>query len=174
MVVGIAAVGTGLDRQRRQDRTRQTARTQTLGFETLVAARHAISDIRFGNGGAIVGVFGSRSGNYRLRWSIREQTYRKTLIDGVIRVELAPGAGSMEVAFGLADLKRRYAEKVLSHRNASVLIEEDFVFEAILDPILNESEFSSIPRAGAQNLTIGQSRLSDTRSAKFPVKFTIP
>lgn len=87
MVVGIAAVGTGLDRQRRQDRTRQTARTQTLGFETLVAARHAISDIRFGNGGAIVGVFGSRSGNYRLRWSIREQTYRKTLIDGVIRVE---------------------------------------------------------------------------------------
>lgn len=78
------------------------------------------------------------------------------------------------MAFGLADLKRRYAEKVLSHRNASVLIEEDFVFEAILDPILSESEFSSIPRAGAQNLTIGQSRLSDTRSAKFPVKFTIP
>ncbi len=174
VVIGIAVLGTGIDSQRRQDRTRQAARTQTSGFEALVAARHAISDIRFGNGGAIVGVFGSRSGNYRLRWSIREQAYRKILADGVVSVELAPRTGTIEVAFDLADLKRRYAEKVLNHRRASVLVDEDFVFKATLDPVLSETDFSSIPQAEAQNLAIGQSRLSDTRSAKFPVRFTIP
>lgn len=171
---GIAVVGTGLDSQRQQDRARETGRTQKSGFVALVAARHLISDIRVNDGEATIDFFGSRGGNYRLRWSIREQAYRKTLADGVVSVELAPGGGTLEVAFGLADLKRHYAEKVLSHRRASVLVEEDFVFEATLDPVLSETEFSNIPQAETQNLAIGQSRLSDTRSTKFPVRFTIP
>ncbi len=173
-IAGIALLGAGLDSQRQQDRARQAARTQTSGFEALVATRHVISDIRVNDGGAAVGVAGSRGGAYRLRWSIREQAYRKTLADGVVTIDLAPGAGSVKVAFGLADLKRRYAEKVLTHRRASVLVEEDFVFEATLKPLLSETESRNIPHAEAQNLTIGQSRLIDTRSAKFPVRFTIP
>lgn len=174
-IAGIAAVGTGLDTQRQQDRAREAGRTQTSSFEALVAARHVILDIRVSDDGATIGVFGNRGGSHRLRWLIREQAYRKTLADGVVSVELVPGSGTIKVAFGrLADLKRRYAEKVLSNRNASVLVEEDFVFEATLDPVLSETEFSNIPQAEAQNLAIGQSRLSDTRSAKFPVRFTIP
>lgn len=156
------------------DMERARASKNVINFETLVASRHVISGITATTGGAAIGAAGIRAGNYRVTWSIREQTYRKTLMDGETVTQLDAGLQTVRVAYDLAALKRSYLEKVLTHLNASVLVEEDFVFEATLEPILSKEEFGSIPQAEMQNLTIGQTRMRDTRSVNFPVRFTIP
>jgi len=155
------------------DMERVRSRDQVVNFETLIASRHVISDINATTGGASIGAAGTREGSYKITWLIREQAYRKTLLNGKTVIKLETGLQTVRVAYDLAALKRSYREKVLTHRGASVLVEEDFVFEATVEPILSKEEFSGIPQAELQNLSIGQTRMRDTRSVKFPVRFTI-
>ena len=109
----------GIDRQRRE----QTG--EAVNLAELQAATHRFTgvDIDWQGGGAdgsaVLHIDGGRSGAYRLEWHIRGQSFRKPLMAGEERLDLAPGPGRMEIPIPAEALVDGY-RAILSHQNANI------------------------------------------------------
>lgn len=158
---------------RRQDFSRQK---ETLA--KLVKAGHRVSDIVV-NGPDANGTYrstihlkGTRQGSYTLDWVIREQNRRKILMKGARTISSTGGEQTSVFEFSLTELKKNY-KKILLNSRGGVLVEEDFMIEATLHPVLSEKEKMSLSRNEFQNLTLGESPLIQSATKKFPVRFII-
>ena len=140
----------------------------------LVTHRFTGIDIDWQGGGAdgsaVLHIDGGRAGAYRLEWHIRGQSFRRPLMKGEERLDLAPGPGRMEIPIPAAALVDGY-RAILSHQNANILVDEPFTLEARLAPILGAAGEAALPQGEGRNLEQGRSILNDEASAEFPVRF---
>jgi hypothetical protein len=158
------------------DRQRQEQADEAGNLAELQAATHRFTgvDIDWQGGGAegsaVLHIDGGRKGAYRLEWHIRGQSFRKPLMTGEERLELAPGRTGTNIRIPAAALVDGY-RGILNHRNANIMVDEPFTLEARLTPVLNAAEEAALPRGERRNLEQGWSKLIDEASAEFPVRF---
>ncbi|MBE9554729.1 MAG: hypothetical protein IMF05_14795 [Proteobacteria bacterium] len=169
-VWSVARQQDGIDRQRREQAD------EAVKLAELQAATHRFAgiDIDWQGGGAdgsaVLHIDGGRTGAYRLEWHIRGQSFRKPLIAGEERLELAPGRTGTNIQIPAAALVDGY-RAILSHQNANIMVDEPFTLEARLTPILSAAEDAVLPQGERHNLEQGWSKLIDEASAEFPVRF---
>ncbi|MBE9558686.1 MAG: hypothetical protein IMF08_17640, partial [Proteobacteria bacterium] len=97
------------------------------------------------DGSATVLLDGKRAGAYRLEWRIGGQSFKQPLMTGEARLDLVPGPASTDIAIPAEALVDGY-RALLSHRNASIMVDEPFTLEARLIPILGAAEQAGLPQ----------------------------
>lgn len=158
------------------DRQRQEQAAAGMNLADMQAATHRLTgiDIDWRGGGAdgsaTVRLDGKRAGVYRLEWRIGGQSVKQPLMTGAARLDLVPGPASTDIAIPAEALVDGY-RALLSHRNASIMVDEPFTLEARLIPILGPAEEAALPQGERRNLEQGWSPLIDEASAEFPVRF---
>jgi hypothetical protein len=122
------------------------------------------------DGRAIVTLDGLRSGVYRLDWQVRDSIYEKPLLKSGETLQLAAGSRVMDFTLPAQGIVDGY-RTLLNRTDANVMVDEPFVFEMQLAPILSERETSRMSQHEIQNLANGWSPLIQRSSAEFPVRF---
>jgi len=163
-------------RERAIDRAREESAAAARYLPVLLSETHRISSIAVDwpgdnrDGRAVVTLDGRRSGGYRLDWQVRDTIYAKPLLKNAETLQLAVGTRVMDFTLPARDIVDGY-RGLLSRTDANVMVDEPFVFEMQLAPILSEIETSRMPRHEVQNLANGWSPLIQRASAEFPVRF---
>jgi len=123
-----------------------------------------------GDGSATLHLDGRRTGGYRLEWEIRPHSFGKAVLSGSRRLTLDPGPAELELPIRARALVDGY-RALLSRQDANVMVDEPFVLEAKLIPVLDDTEVAVLPEGEAGILAQGRSALIDESSAEFPVRF---
>lgn len=167
---GIARQQADIASHRKDDRGRATARAD------LRAALHRFTAVAVdwpgsgADGAATFRLDGRRSGDYRLEWGIRARSMGKKVLSGTRRLTLDPGPAEIALPVPARALVDGY-RALLSRQDADVLVDEPFLLEARLIPVLDDAEVASLPVGEAGRLAQGRSGLIDESSATFPVRF---
>jgi len=175
-MAGAGGVWSAVRQQDGIDRQRQEQAGEAVNLAELQAATHRFTgiDIDWQGGGAdgsaVLHTDGGRAGAYRLEWQIRGQSFRKPLMTGAERLDLAAGRARTNIRIPAEALVDGYRGN-LSHRNANVMVDEPFALEARLTPILGAAEEAALPQGEGRNLEQGRSKLADEARAEFPVRF---
>jgi len=178
LLVAIGMAISMLTSARDDDRQRQDLTRQEAGMSALVQSRHQVSTIVVSGPDAdetfrvTIHMNGSRQGPYTLYLAIRDQGRRKTLLENTQVINLTGGEQTAVFQVLLKKLKNNYKKLVLNHRGGA-LVEEDFMVQVTLQPLLSEKEKQALPRNELQNLGLGESRLIQTGSTHFPVRFIV-
>lgn len=158
------------------ERQRQEQVVSGRNLTEMQAATHQLAgiDIDWRGGGAdgsaTVHLDGHRAGAYRLEWQIRARAFKKALLAGEDRLDLAAGPASTTISIPTDALVDGY-RAMLSHQNANIMVDEAFAFETRLIPILDPAEEAALPQGESRNLEQGWSTLIDKAEADFPVRF---
>lgn len=145
-------------------------------LETLTLETHKTSDIAVDwPGGGLVGVAtvmltGTRSGNYRLDWQLRSGSFAKPVMQGSEDLALSSGPRSIDVPLQAGELVEGY-RSLLERQDANILVDEPFLFETRLVPILSDDEKSRMPQNEIRSLDEGDSPLIDETTTEFNVRF---
>lgn len=180
VAAGILA-GLALSGARDEGQRREATDQRAAAFARLAQSRHQIItiDVTGPGGGGFhevkIRTVGDRPGQYQLKWRVTEQAYKKVLLQGADVIALDRGEQAMTFSFAAEQLQRNYRRLVLdSHSSGGgVLVEEEFMVHATLQPVLTPEEFNALPADEKQNLSLGQSPLIHTESVPFPVRFMI-
>jgi len=180
LAVGLAVAVGFAWQQGARDRAVQTARKESAEaaryLPVLLSRTHRISSIAVESPGsdrdgrAVVTLDGLRDGGYRLDWQVRDTLYEKPLLKSGETLQLAAGTRVMNFALPAHGIVDGY-RSLLSRADANVMVDEPFVFELQLAPILSEGETSRMSPHEVQNLANGWSPLIQRASAEFPVRF---
>jgi len=158
------------------ERSREESAAAARYLPLLLSETHRIADIAVEwpghdqDGRAVVTLDGLRSGDYRLDWQVRDTIYEKPLLVSEETVRLSAGTRVMDFplpAHGIVDGYRA----LLDRTDANVLVDEPFVFEMQLAPILSERETARMSPSEVRNLANGWSPLIQRSSEEFPVRF---
>lgn len=158
------------------ERAREETAAAARYLPLLLSETHRIAGIAVEwpggdqDGRAVVTLDGLRSGRYRLDWQVRDTIYDKPLLQSGETLQLAAGTRVMDFALPARRIVDGY-RALLSRTDANVMVDEPFVFEMQLAPILTERETSRISPHEVQNLANGWSPLIQRSSAEFPVRF---
>lgn len=158
------------------DRQRQGQRTAEAVYARMLADTHRFTaiDVQWpgdgANGKATLQIEGGRAGIYSLEWYIRARSVGKSLLSGDRQLELQPGPSRVEFTIPPDALVDGY-RGMLSRQNANVMVDEPFMIEVSLTPILEDDELAALPRGEARNLDQGWSKLVDKARVEFPVRF---
>lgn len=143
---------------------------------TLAGEVHRITELSVdwpgygADGAARLWLDGRRAGGYALRWQVRDRLYKEPLVSGERIMVLQGGSARLDVAISSSELVDGY-RSLLSRQDANLMVDEPFVFEATLEPVLDEAERAALPEHEANNLRQGWSTLIDRARAEFPVRF---
>lgn len=158
------------------ERAREQAAAATRYLPVLLAETHQISNIVIDwpggdrDGRATVTLDGQRSGRYRLDWQVHDRAYEKSLLGSDMSLQLAAGMRVIDVTLPVQGIVDGY-RTLLTSTDANVMVDEPFVFEVQLTPILSSGEESLMSPHDIQNLANGWSPLIRRSSAEFPVRF---
>jgi hypothetical protein len=122
---------------------------------------------------ALVRFAGTRTGDYRLRWRVIPSSSNKVILTAERTLRLADSDQELPIAFAMEELRDQYRAIVLSGRGGA-LIDERFVLEVSLAPIVTSEERQKLPPGEARRLDTPDSPLESRKSTDFPVRFTIP
>ncbi len=176
VLVGAGGVWSVARQQETIERQRQEQVVSGRNLAEMQAATHHLTgiDIDWRDGGAggsaTVQLDGTRAGAYRLEWQIRARAFKKALLAGADRLNLAAGPASTTISIPAEALVDGY-RAMLSHQNANIMVDEPFAFEARLVPVLGAAEQAALPQGERRNLEQGWSTLIDEAEADFPVRF---
>jgi hypothetical protein len=154
----------------------KAARDAAAYFTTLQAETHKVTDIAVDwpggglDGAAQVTLDGQRAGVYRLDWRLRNSLFDKPVMQGSEALELAAGAGQIDIPLPAEEVVSGY-RSLLERQDAYVLVDEPFVLETRLTPVLAGEEESRIPQAESRNLTLNASGLIHEAAKDFKVRF---
>ena len=95
------------------------------------------------------------------------------IVEGGRSLQLGATDEEVSVALALDELRSRYQAIVLGGRGGA-LIEEPFVLDVFLDPVLTQEQVLALPPGERSRLETPESPLQSRRSAEFPVRFLIP
>lgn len=163
-------------RNKEIERAREETMAAARYLPLLLSETHRIADIAVEwpggdrDGRAIVTLDGLRSGDYRLDWQVRDTIYEKPLLKSGETLQLAAGTRVMDFTLPAQGIVDGY-RTLLSRTDTNVMVDEPFVFEMQLAPILSERETSRMPPHEVRNLANGWSPLIQRSSAEFPVRF---
>ncbi len=165
-------------RARDYEEAMTAAVTREAAFADFVGANKKLAGLTLGPDTqdtirASARVSGPRPGAYRLMWRVIPSSSRTAILEGSRTLRLGDADEEVFVAFTLDELRSRYQAVVLGGRGGA-LIEEPFVLEVVLDPILTEEEIVALPPGEPSRLETPDSPLQSRRSAGFPVRFLIP
>jgi hypothetical protein len=124
------------------------------------------------DGSAQVALDGLRIGDYRFAWLVRDSLYGRPLLAGKETMRLTAGARQIDIPLPAQRIVDGYRE-LLNRQDASIMVDEPFLFEAQLSPVLSEEEISRMPAHEVQNLAIGQSPLIHRSSVEFQMRFSL-
>lgn len=182
LLAGLAAAGGfawyEYGRQGDAERTREKAATAARHFPMLLSETHRVAGIAIDwpgggrDGSAQVALDGLRSGDYRFAWRVRDGLYERPLLAGEEEMRLTAGARQIDIPLPAQRIVDGYRE-LLNRQDANIMVDEPFLFEAQLWPVLSEEEISRMPAHEVQNLTLGQSPLIHRSSAEFQVRFSL-
>lgn len=158
----------------RQAAARATAAEQEAAFDQLRRDRHVITGMRGIDAGAdevrlTLGLAGTRRGDYRLDWRLDVPPYGVTLLSGERSLALGPETATVDLAFEIATLARRYRETVLKGSEDRVLVDGAFRLRLALEPVLGADERRTLPPREIGNLERGLSDLVFETKVKVPV-----
>lgn len=122
---------------------------------------------------ALVRFAGTRTGDYRLRWRVLPSSSNKAILTAEHILRLADSDQDLPITFAMEELRDQYQAIVLSGRGGA-LIDERFVLEVSLAPILASEEREKLPPGETRRLDAPDSPLESRKSMDFPVRFTIP
>ncbi len=164
---------------RQQDEAREADRAQRVWFAEFLAGRQNIDaiDVRRQDGQGNIAVTlrtsGTNPGDHRLEWLVRETLYKKTLAEGESVLSLTGGLRDTALPLDAMALAAAYHRLALGGAVANVMVDEDFMFEARLVPLLDASARNRMPRNERQNLDNGYSELIVTADAPLPIRFIL-
>ncbi|UCH75067.1 MAG: hypothetical protein JSU82_04250 [Rhodospirillales bacterium] len=176
LVIAVGFAWQQYGRSKQIERARAAIDTAALYFPMLLSETHRIVDIAVEwpdgdtDGQATVTLDGLRTGQYRLDWHVHDKVYERSLLTGGEPLSLSPGRSMMSVTMPVQSVIEGY-RALLNRHDANVLVDEWFVFEAQLMPILTTYETSQLPPHELHNLANGWSALIRRSSAEFPVRF---
>ena len=122
---------------------------------------------------ATVSLSGSRDGPYRLAWRVSPSSFDTAIIADSRALELQQGQSQTEIRFSIGELRIQYQAEFLNG-GAGVLVDELFVFDAFLQPLLSAEEIAELPPGEQRRLGSEDSPLASFASTNFPVYFLIP
>ena len=182
LLLGLAAAGGfawyEFGRQGDAEKAEEQAATAARYFPMLLSETHRITDIAVDwpaggrDGSARLALDGLRNGEYRLVWQVRDSLYKTPLLAGEETMRLTSGPRWMDIPLPAQRIVDGYRE-LLNRQDANIMVDEPFLFEARLSPILTEDEISRMPAHEVQNLANGQSPMIQRSNAEFQVRFSL-
>ena len=165
-------------RARDYEQAMTAAVTREAAFADFVGANKKLAALMLGPDTrdtvrASARVSGPRPGAYRLMWQVIPSSSRTAILEGSRSLRLGGADEEVSLDFTVDELRIRYQAVVLGGRGGA-LIEEPFVLEVVLDPVLTEDEIVALPPGERSRLETPESPLQSRRSAEFPVRFLIP
>lgn len=178
LLLGVLLAGAAWQRDRAIAEEREA---RMLQYDTFVALAREVQRIDAiavqsepGDEIAVALAFnGERGGAYRLAWALEQDTYDKALITGTINLMMESGNNTHVIIWPLEQITEAYRDRILNG-GGGVLVEEDLVFTAELQPYLTEIEAEELPASEMQNLQLGHSGLIDRKTTPVAVTFTLP
>ena len=164
---------------RQQDEAREADRAQRAWFAEFLAGRQNIDaiDVRRQDGQGNIAVTlrtsGTNPGDHRLEWLVRDTLYKKILAEGEATLSLTGGLRDTALPLDAMALAAAYHRLALGGAEANVMVDEDFVFEARLVPLLDADARDRMPRHERKNLDNGYSELIVTADAPLPIRFIL-
>ena len=153
-----------------------TAREEN--FADLLSRNQEIDSLRIvaetnENFRAVITFAGMREDLYRLDWTIYPSNLDTSLILDSRLLELDAGQNQIEIMFSMSELRERY-QAIILKGGTGVIVEEPFIFEVLLTPVLSEDGLFILPPGEQRRLQAGESLLTDKAAVEFPVWFLIP
>jgi hypothetical protein len=153
------------------------ATAKEAAFAALAGAKHQIAAVDVAAQGegiqAAVRLSGMREGDYRLSWRMVPSTVRLPILAESRAVRLTAGDHQERLDFTMADLVKRYQDTVLKG-GRGVLVDENFLLDVSLDPVLTQQERADLPPGEPSRLGTTDSALHSENTVPVPVRFTIP
>lgn len=177
-VVLALLVGAGLWlRARDYEQAMTVAVTREAAFADFVGANKKLAALTLADTQdtirASARISGSRLGAYRLTWRVIPSSSRTAIVEGSRSLQLGAADEDVSLDFSTDELRSRYQDVVLGGRGGA-LIEEPFLLEIILNPVLTQDEILGLPPGERFRLEKADSPLRSRQSAEFPVRFLIP
>ncbi len=175
----VMLVGAVVANHRQQDAARELGSAQRVWFAEFLAGRQNIDaiEVRRQDGQGVIAVTlqigGTNAGDHRLEWLVRETLYKKVLAEGETALRLTRGRQNTALSLDAKALAATYHRLALGGADANVMVDEDFVFEARLVPMLDADTRDRLPRNERQNLDNGYSELIVTGDAPLPIRFIL-
>jgi hypothetical protein len=175
----LLAIGSGAWIQARSYAEAMSAATaREAAYIDWAAKVHRISDVAVQPRAdeifrAMIKFSGERDGAYHLSWRVVAASSPAVLLTGDSELQLHRGSDDLVVRFPLYALQQRYQAAVLDGRGG-VLVDQAFRLEVLLDPVLTERENADLPPGERRRLELDESPVRSSKTALFPVRFTIP
>ena len=164
---------------RQQDAARESNDAQRVWFAEFLAGRQNIDaiDVHRQDGQGTIAVTlrtsGANAGDHRLEWLVRELLYKKVLAEGEAALRLTGGLRDTALSLDAKTLAAAYHRLALGGADANVMVDESFVFEARLVPLLDADVRVRMPGYERKNLDNGYSELIVTGDAPLPIRFIL-
>ncbi len=175
----VMLAGAVVANHRQQDAARELGIAQSIWFAEFLAARQNIDaiEVRRQDGQGVIAVTlrisGTNAGDHRLEWLVRESLYKKVLAEDAATLRLTGGLRDTALSLDAKALAAAYHRLALGGADANVMVDEAFVFEARLVPLLDADTRDRLPRNERQNLDNGTSELIVTGDAPLPIRFIL-
>ena len=175
----VMLAGAVVANHRQQDAARELGIAQSIWFAEFLAARQNIDaiEVRRQDGQGVIAVTlrisGTNAGDHRLEWLVLESLYKKVLAEDAATLRLTGGLRDTALSLDAKALAAAYHRLALGGADANVMVDEAFVFEARLVPLLDADTRDRLPRNERQNLDNGTSELIVTGDAPLPIRFIL-
>ncbi len=150
--------------------------TRSPALKKLEAERHKLIHLQATGGDTVRMTFiseGARAGSHRIRMQVSDQIYRRVLASADEVQEFPAGQREDEWDVKMETLGQAYNQRVLNNRPGDVQLDEPWVVNLTIEPVLTPEELAALAESERQRLASGALDLSSRMRATFQARLYI-